>query len=121
MGEPQLVFLLRGLAWTVALSAMAFALGIVSGLAVALARTSAWRPLARLAAGYIWLFQGTPLLMQLFVVYYGLALAGLALEAWQAVAIGFTLYASAFLGNIWRGSIEAVPHGQTDAARALGL
>jgi polar amino acid transport system permease protein len=121
MGEPQFIFLLRGLGWTLGLSAMAFVLGIAGGLAVALARTSAWRPLARLAASYIALFQGTPLLMQLFVVYYGLALAGLALEAWQAVAAGFTLYASAFLGEIWRGSIEAVPHGQTDAARALGL
>jgi len=121
MGEPQFMFLLRGFSWTLGLSAMAFAFGIVSGLAVALARTSRLRPLARLAAAYIALFQGTPLLMQLFVVYYGLALAGLALEAWQAVAVGFTLYASAFLGEIWRGSIEAVPHGQTDAARALGL
>jgi polar amino acid transport system permease protein len=121
MGEPQFDFLLRGLGWTLALSAIAFALGIGSGLAVALARTSACRPLVRLAAGYIALFQGTPLLMQLFVVYYGLALAGLTMEAWQAVAIGFTLYASAFLGEIWRGSIEAVPRGQLDAARALGL
>jgi polar amino acid transport system permease protein len=121
MGEPQFIFLLRGLGWTLGLSAMAFVLGIAGGLAVALARTSKWRPLARLAVSYIALFQGTPLLMQLFVVYYGLALAGLALEAWQAVAVGFTLYASAFLGEIWRGSIEAVPHGQTDAGRALGL
>ena len=121
MGAPQFIFLLWGLGWTLGLSVLAFALGIFSGLAVALARTSEWRPLARLAAGYIAVFQGTPLLMQLFVVYYGLALAGLALEAWQAVAIGFALYASAFLGEIWRGSIEAVPRGQTDAARALGL
>jgi polar amino acid transport system permease protein len=59
--------------------------------------------------------------MQLFVVYYGLALVGLQFEAWQAVAIGFTLNASAFLGDIWRGSIEAVPRGQTEAARALSL
>jgi ABC-type amino acid transport system permease subunit len=66
-------------------------------------------------------FQGTPLLMQLFVVYYALALAGLRLEAWQAVAIGFTLHASAYLGEIWRGSIEAVPRGQMEAAKALSL
>jgi polar amino acid transport system permease protein len=67
------------------------------------------------------IFQGTPLLMQLFVVYYALALAGLRLEAWQAVAIGFTLHASAYLGEIWRGSIEAVPRGQVEAAKALSL
>jgi polar amino acid transport system permease protein len=121
MGMNELLFLLQGLKWTVILSAVAFVGGTVSGLAVALARTSKWRWLRRLTAGYIAAFQGTPLLMQLFVVYYGLALAGLSLEAWQAVAIGFTLHASAFLGEIWRGSIEAVPRGQIEAAKALSL
>lgn len=77
--------------------------------------------LERLTAGYIAVFQGTPLLMQLFVVYYGLALVGLMLDAWVAVAIGLTLHASAYLGEIWRGSIEAVPRGQTEAAKALSL
>jgi len=88
---------------------------------IALARTSPSRLLARTTAGYIALFQGTPLLMQLFVVYYGLALVGLKLDAWVAVAIGFTLHASAYLGEIWRGSIEAVPRGQVEAAKALSL
>ena len=74
-----------------------------------------------MTAGYIALFQGTPLLMQLFVVYYGLALYGVKLEAWVAVAIGFTLHASAYLGEIWRGAIEAVPRGQVEAAKALSL
>ena len=91
------------------------------GLAVALARTSGRPGLERGTAGYIGLFQGTPLLMQLFIVYYGLALVGIDLDAWVAVAIGFTLHASAFLGEIWRGSIEAVPRGQSEAARALSL
>ena len=121
MGGPEFLFLLQGLKWTVLLSAIGFVGGGVAGLAVALARTSGNRPLERATAGYISLFQGTPLLMQLFVVYYGLALVGFELEAWQAVAVGFTLNASAFLGDIWRGSIEAVPRGQTEAARALSL
>ena len=121
MGSAEFLFLLQGLKWTLALTAISFAGGIVSGLLVALARTSDSRWLSRLTAGYISVFQGTPLLMQLFVVYYGLALAGLRLEAWQAVAIGFTLHASAYLGEIWRGSIEAVPRGQTEAAKALSL
>lgn len=121
MGEKEILFLLQGLKWTLGLTAIAFAGGIVSGLFVALARTSEVRFLERVTAGYIALFQGTPLLMQLFVIYYGLALAGLQLEAWQAVAIGFTLHASAFLGEIWRGSIEAVPRGQMEAAKALSL
>jgi len=121
MGTPEFLFLLQGLKWTLLLSAIGFLGGGVAGLAVALARTSGRPVLERMTAGYIAVFQGTPLLMQLFVVYYGLALFGLELEAWQAVAVGFTLNASAFLGDIWRGSIEAVPRGQTEAARALSL
>lgn len=121
MKSSELLFLLGGLRWTVALSAMGVALGAVAGLAIALARTSSSAALRRATAGYIALFQGTPLLMQLFVVYYGLALAGWKLEAWLSVAIGFTLHASAYLGEIWRGSIEAVPRGQTEAAKALGI
>ena len=121
MGLDEFLFLLRGLQWTLALTAVGFAGGAVAGLAIALARTSANRTLRRVAAAYIALFQGTPLLMQLFVVYYGLALGGVKLDAWVAVAIGFTLHASAFLGEIWRGSIEAVPSGQTEAAKALNL
>ncbi|MGO4174695.1 amino acid ABC transporter permease [Bosea sp. TAF32] len=121
MGWNEFLFLLTGLKWTVALSAIGFVFGSVSGLGIALMRTSGRSLLERITAGYIALFQGTPLLMQLFVVYYGLALVGLKLDAWVAVAIGFTLHASAYLGEIWRGSIEAVPKGQTEAAKALSL
>ena len=88
---------------------------------MALARTSDSAALRRITAGYIAVFQGTPLLMQLFVVYFGLRLFGVQLPAWLAVAIAFTLNASAFLGEIWRGAIQALPKGQTEAAHALGL
>jgi polar amino acid transport system permease protein len=121
MGSEEFVFLLIGLKWTVVLSAVGFVCGCVAGLGVALARTSEIPLLERVTAGYIAVFQGTPLLMQLFVVYYGLALIGFRLDAWVAVAIGLTLHASAYLGEIWRGSIEAVPRGQSEAARALSL
>lgn len=121
MGWNEFAFLLTGLKWTVALSAVGFVFGGISGLGIALLRTSGIALLERVTSGYIALFQGTPLLMQLFVVYYGLALVGLKLDAWIAVAIGFTLHASAYLGEIWRGSIEAVPKGQTEAAKALSL
>jgi polar amino acid transport system permease protein len=100
---------------------VAFLGGVLVGLPIALMRVAENRHLRRATARYIGLFQGTPLLMQLFVVYYGLALVGLRLDAWVAVAIGFTLHASAYLGEIWRGSIEAVPRGQTEAAKALSL
>ena len=121
MGREEFVFLLIGLKWTVLLSAIGFVCGGIAGLGVALARTSQIPLLERATAGYIAVFQGTPLLMQLFVVYYGLALIGLKLDAWLAVAIGLTLHASAYLGEIWRGSIDAVPRGQTEAAKALSL
>jgi polar amino acid transport system permease protein len=121
MGKGEFLFLLKGLQWTIVLSAVAFICGTFTGLGVALLRASEVRILERIAAGYIALFQGTPLLMQLFVVYYGLALYGMKLDAWVAIAIGFTLHASAYLGEIWRGAIQAVPRGQVEAARALSL
>src|SRR5262245_6256659 len=101
MTQNELLFLLTGLKWTLLLSVIAFAGGMAAGLVIALARTSGLRTLEQVTAGYIAVFQGTPLLMQLFVVYFALALLGLRLEAWQAVAIGFTLHVSAYLGEIW--------------------
>jgi polar amino acid transport system permease protein len=121
MGVGGLLFLLQGLKWTVALTIISFLCGTITGLAIALLRTSTHRAIERATAGYIALFQGTPLLMQLFVIYYGLALYGLKIDAWAAVATAFTLHASAYLGEIWRGAIEAVPRGQVEAAEALSL
>ena len=120
-GFPEFLFLLRGLSWTVLLSSIGFVGGGVFGLLVALARTSPSALLRRATVVYIGVFQGTPLLLQLFCVYYGLGIIGIQLPAWASVAIGFTLNASAFLGDIWRGAIEALPRGQSEAAAALGL
>lgn len=117
----EILFILTGLQSTVALSLLAFACGIGGGLVVALCRTSQLRPLSLLTSLYIDVFRGTPLLMQLFVAYFALALVGLELDPWRAAALCFTLHASAFLGEIWRGSIEAVPRGQVEAAKALSL
>ena len=121
IGTPELLFLLRGLGWTLALTAVGFVGGIAFGLVVALARVSRRRWLRNLAAAWIAIFQGTPLLMQLFVVYFGLPLVGMDPPAWGAVAIALTAHASAYLGEIWRGAIQAVPGGQTEAAHALGI
>lgn len=117
----ELLLLLRAAQWTVVLSLIAFLGGGVAGLAVALARTAAWRPLRLLAALHVELFQGTPLLMQLFVVFFGANILGGRIDAWSAAALGLTLYSSAFLGEIWRGAIEAIPRGQWEAASALSL
>jgi len=104
------------------LSLGALAGGVVAGLIVAILRIIPSRPLRWLAVSYIELFQGTPLLMQLFVVYYGLAVIfNVQIGAWPAVLIAFTLYSAAFLGEIWRGAIEAIPKPQWEAAACLSL
>src|SRR5215216_479015 len=121
-GWPEFLFILGALRWTVLLSLIAFVGGGVGGFVIALLKTSRVPPLRWLATLYIRLFQGTPLLMQLFLVYYGLAvLLGVRIDAWPAVTIAFTAYAAAFLGDIWRGCIEAVPRQQWEAAEALSL
>ncbi|MFI4986323.1 MAG: amino acid ABC transporter permease [Alphaproteobacteria bacterium] len=117
----DLYFIVIATRWTIALSAIAFAGGSIGGMVVALARTGRPAWLRYLSAGYIRLFQGTPLLMQLFLVFFGINILGLSVDPWTAASLGLTLNASAFLGEIWRGCIEAVPKGQWEAATALGL
>src|SRR5437016_10683884 len=107
--------------WTILLSLLAFALGGLLGAVIAVLRISKFAPLRLAAAGYVQLFQGTPLLMQLFLIYYGLSLFGWRLDAWTAVTIAYTIYAAAFLGDIWRGCIQAVPKEQWEAGRALAM
>ena len=121
MGILELTYLLQGLLWTLLLAAIGFVGGIAFGVVVALMRVSDSPWLRIPAIGWIGLFQGTPLLMQLFVAYFGLPLLGFDLPAWAAVSVALTAHASAFLGEIWRGAIQAVPRGQSEAADALGL
>ena len=112
---------MQGLQWTLILTVIGLAGGAIGGLLVALARTAPSAAIRRLAWAFIEVFRGTPLLMQLFVVYYGIALLDIPLSPWAAVAMGLTFHASAFLGEIWRGGIESLPGGQTEAAKALGI
>lgn len=118
---PEFLFILASAKWTVLMSLAAFAGGGLLGLLVALARTSTQAWLRGIARFYIQIFQGTPLLVQLFAVYFGLPLLGIKVDLWLAIVTGLSLHASGFLGEIWRGAIEAVPLGQSEAARALGL
>jgi polar amino acid transport system permease protein len=115
------VFLLLAMRWTVVLSAGAFVFGGLIGIVVALARVSESAPLRWLAIGYIRLLQGTPLLLQLFLVFFGADLLGFGLGPYLSAILGLSLNAGAFLGEIWRSSLQAVPRGQSEAARALGL
>jgi polar amino acid transport system permease protein len=120
-GLPEFWIIVMAAQWTIALSAIAFAGGGIGGLLIALLRVSDAKWPRLIALGFIRVFQGTPLLMQLFLVFFGMNILGLAINPWVAAAVALTLHASAFLGEIWRGCIEAVPPGQREAATALGL
>ncbi|MDU9405625.1 amino acid ABC transporter permease [Pseudomonas sp. zfem004] len=113
--------LLTGLQWTLLLSLVAFVCGGVMGLLMLLARISDNGFLRLAARGYIELFQGTPLLMQLFMVFFGIALFGIDVSAWAAAAVALTLFTSAFLAEIWRGCVESIPRGQWEASASLAL
>jgi polar amino acid transport system permease protein len=123
--------LLLAARWTVVLSLVAFVGGGIVGALLLVGRLSATRaaPGAQKAArilrramdGYVLLFQGTPLLMQLFLAYFGLALFGINVPAWVAAAVALTLYTSAYLAEIWRGCVDAIPKGQWEAAQSLAM
>lgn len=113
--------LLLAARWTVLLSAVAFLAGGLVGLVVLFARVSPSAVLRTAMRHYIELFQGTPLLMQLFIVFFGLSLAGLDVSPWTAAAVSLTLFTSAYLAEIWRGCVEAVPRGQWEASASLAM
>lgn len=113
--------LLIGGGLTLLLSAAAFVLGGLAGLLVLFARIAKHRPPRGLAQIYIELFQGTPLLLQLFTLYFGLSLFGLDIPAWLAAGLGLMLFTSAYLAEIWRGCVEAVPRGQWEASASLAF
>jgi polar amino acid transport system permease protein len=120
-GLSEFLFILEAAKWTVALSLIAFVGGAIGGLIVALCRTSESAPARAMAGGFIQIFQGTPLLLQLFLVFFGAPVLGLDINPWVAAGVALILNSSAFLGEIWRGCIQAVPGGQVEAAQALNL
>ena len=113
--------LLLAARWTVLLSLVAFVGGGDCRAAdPAAADLREERP-RRFASGYIGLFQGTPLLMQLFLMFFGLPMLGFRIEPWTAAVLGLTFFASAYLAEIWRSGVDALPRGQWDAGASLGL
>ena len=114
--------LLDGAQFTVYLSLVAFVGGGLIGALVAFARIGTVLWAARLASGYIWLFQSTPLLMLLFLTGLGVPrLFGQDVNPWLAASVSLTLYASAYLAEVWRGALQSVPEGQWEGGKALGL
>ena len=113
--------LLLATRWTVLLSLVAFVCGGVVGLALLFARVSKIAWLEAATRYYIEFFQGTPLLMQLFLFFFGVALLGIEVSPWLAASLALTFWTSAFLTEIWRGCVEALPKGQWEAGETLGL
>ena len=115
-------YLLLAARWTLALTGLALFGGTLVGLSIALLRVSHVAALRAIGVGYVYLVQGVPLLAWLFVFFFGIPiLAGVRVSAWIAAMVAFSIYAGAFLGEIWRGCLEAVPRQQWEAGAALGL
>jgi polar amino acid transport system permease protein len=121
LNAHHLVFLLHGALWTVGLSLLALAGGGLLGFVVALCRVSSNAAVRLAAAGYVQLIQGTPLLVIMFVSYFGLPAIGIGIAPLTAAAASLTVSVSAYLGEIWRGAIQSVPKPQWEAAECLAL
>jgi polar amino acid transport system permease protein len=117
----HLIFLGQGALWTIGLSLIALAGGGIVGFVIALARISPLRSIRLVSAAYVQLVQGTPLLVILFLGYFGLAAVGIRTSSLVAAGVSLTIYVAAYLGEIWRGSIESVPKPQWEAAEGLAL
>jgi len=117
----DVLYLIGAARWTLALTAIAFFGGGLLGLLIMLLRTAPFRPANWLAIGWIQAIQGTPLLAQIFVFFFGFAILGYRVSPWVAAGVAFSIYASAFLGEIWRGCVQAVAKTQWEASAALGL
>jgi polar amino acid transport system permease protein len=113
--------LLLAMRWTVGLSLIAFIGGGLLGALLVVLRLTGARFVRRLIMLYVQVFQGTPLLLQLFLVYFGLSMFGIETTALVAASICLTLYASAYLSEIWRGCVESIDNGQWEAASSLAL
>lgn len=117
----HLVFLMQGAGWTVVLSIMAFAGGGLAAFLVALCRISPVRTVRLASGGLVQVVQGTPLLVILFLAYFGLPAIGFSVPPLLAAGVSLTIYVGAFLGEVWRGALLAVPRPQWEAAECLAL
>jgi polar amino acid transport system permease protein len=113
--------LLLAARWTLLLSVVSFIGGGIVGLALLFLRISTRKTMQYVGRGFIEFFQGTPLLMQLFIAFFGLGLFGVDVPAWLAAAVALIFWTAAFLAEIWRGCVEAVPKGQWEAGKSLAL
>ena len=115
---PMLVALAKV---TIPLTLISFACGLAIAIVTAIARLSGIKILRLMFGAYVWIFRGTPLLVQLFIVFYGLPAVGVTLETWTAAVIAFSLNVGAYASESVRASILSVPRGQWEAAMSLGM
>jgi polar amino acid transport system permease protein len=118
---PYLPLLLKALWVSVYVTVAAFLTGSVIGILLALAKAGPSKPLRALSSGYIEVFRNTPLLVQLYLIYFGLGQVGLNFNPLWSALIGLTLNNSAYTAEIFRGGFAAVPHGLREAGAALGM
>ena len=121
LSPTDVLYLVMAMRWTVFLTLLALGGGSVVGLVIAACGASKNPALRYLARGYVGFVQGIPLLVWLFIFYFGLSILGYSLPPWIAAALGVSVYAGAFLGEIWRGALISIPRTQWEAGTAIGL
>lgn len=121
LSDSFLPLLKAGLLFTVPLALISFALGLVLAFLTALARISSSKVLQSISRFYVWLIRGTPLLVQLFIIFYGLPGIGVTLNAFLSAVIGFTLNVGAYNSETIRAAIQSIDKGQWEASKAIGL
>ncbi len=107
--------------WTLLLSTIAFIFGGIAGFCLMLMRISPFRPLKYISWVYLEIVQGTPLLIQFLLAFFGVSILGIDISPWMAATLALTAFTSAFLGDIWRGAVESIPTGQWEASKALSM
>lgn len=107
--------------WTLLLSSIAFVCGGLAGFLLMLMRISPFRPLKYISWVYLEIVQGTPLLIQFLLAFFGISILGIEISPWMSATLALTTFTSAFLGDIWRGAVESISSGQWEAAKALSM
>ena len=115
------MILINGLTVTLPLTIISFALALVIALITALVQTAKIPVLRQLARFYVWVIRGTPLLVQLFIIFYGLPSVGIMLDAFPAAVIAFAINEGAYCAETMRGALESVPQGQLEAGYCVGM
>ncbi|RCW40609.1 amino acid ABC transporter permease [Paenibacillus prosopidis] len=119
--DSFLPLLKAGVAFTIPLTLISFAIGFALAFLTALARLSNWKVLNGIARFYVWVIRGTPLLLQLFIIFFGLPSIGIVIDAFPSAVIGFSISVGAYGSEIIRAAILSIGKGQWEAAYSVGM